>query len=350
MRDLRIGGITVGDSHRPLVIAEMSGNHNQSLDRALAIVDAAARAGAHAVKLQTYTADTMTLDLARGEFSIRDEGSLWNGRTLYDLYREASTPWEWHRPIIERCRALGLLCFSTPFDDTAVDFLETLAVPCYKIASFENVHLPLIRKVAATGKPVIMSTGMASIGELDEAVSTARAAGCTELVLLKCTSSYPANAADCNLATIPHLRGLFDCQVGVSDHTQGTGVAVAAVALGARVVEKHFTLRRADGGVDAAFSLEPEELATLVAETGRAWLALGGVAYGPTAGERGSLAFRRSLYVAVDLKAGDVLTPDNVRIIRPAHGLAPREYERVLGRRVRRDVARGTPLSWELVG
>ena len=348
-RDFVLGGRTIGPSHPPFVIAEMSGNHNQSLSRALAIVDAAADAGAHGLKLQTYTAETMTLDLADGAFRITDEKSLWSGRTLFDLYREAHTPWAWHEPIFARCRARGLVGFSTPFDDTAVDFLESLGAPAYKIASFENTDLPLIRRVARTGKPMIMSTGMAEVGELAESVAAARAAGCEDLVLLKCTSTYPSSPENTHLRTIPHLAQLFDVHVGLSDHTGGLGAAVAAVALGARMIEKHFTLARADGGVDSAFSLEPAELAALVVESGRAHQALGQVQYGPTTAERPSLAYRRSLYVARDMKAGEVFTPENLRAVRPGFGLAPKHYDALLGRRVRRDAALGTPVSWELV-
>ncbi|PSC03722.1 pseudaminic acid synthase [Alsobacter soli] len=340
----------IGCEHAPFVIAEMSGNHNHSLDRAIAIVEAAAKAGAHALKLQTYTADTMTIDAHRGEFTIKDDKSLWAGRNLYDLYKEAHTPWEWHAPIMERARLLGMAVFSTPFDESAVDFLETLDVPAYKIASFENSHIPLIRKVAATGKPLIMSTGMASIAELDEAVRAAREAGCRDLVLLKCTSTYPATPENTNLATIPHLRDLFGCQVGLSDHTMGVGASVAAVALGATVIEKHFTLSRADGGVDSAFSLEPHELAALVVETGRAHAAMGRITYGPTEAEKASLVFRRSLYVVKDMAAGEALSPENVRAIRPGLGLPPKELDRVLGLHVKAPVVRGTPLRWDLIG
>ena len=269
-----------------MVIAEMSGNHNQSLDRALAIVDAAAASGVHALKIQTYTPDTMTIDLDEREFHIGDPNSLWAGRSLYDLYGDAYTPWEWHEAIFDRARTLGLIAFSTPFDETAVDFLESLDVPCYKIASFENTDIGLIRRVASTGKPLVISTGMASVAELDETVRAAREAGCRDLVLLKCTSTYPADPANSNIRTIPHLRELFGCHVGVSDHTAGVGVAVAAVALGASVIEKHFTLRRADGGVDSAFSLEPAEMAQLVVETTRAWQAMGAISYGPTPAEQ----------------------------------------------------------------
>jgi N-acetylneuraminate synthase len=343
-----IAGRPIGPDAPPFVIAEMSGNHNQSLERALQIVDAAAASGAHALKIQTYTADSMTLDIAEGEFAIQDPKSLWHGRTLYDLYKEAATPYAWHQPIFDRCRQKGILCFSTPFDAAAVDFLESLDAPAYKIASFENVDLPLIAKAASTGKPLIISTGMATVAEIDEAVRAARAAGGRDLVLLKCTSTYPATPQNSNVRTIAHLRSLFGCEVGLSDHTMGTGVAVAAVALGATVVEKHFTLARVDGGVDSAFSLEPAEMAALVTETQRAWESLGQVSYGPTAAEQKSLQFRRSLYVVADIPAGTRLTADNVRAIRPGSGLAPKYLDQVIGRAVARDVKRGTPLSWDL--
>lgn len=328
----------------------MSGNHNQSLQRALAIVDAAADAGAHAIKLQTYTADTLTMDVRTEGFTIADEGSLWKGRNLYDLYKEAYTPWDWHGQIFARARERGLVAFSSPFDETAVDFLETLDVPAYKIASFENVHLPLIRKASATGKPLIISTGMATLEELDDAVGAARSAGCRDLVLLKCTSTYPATPENTNLLTIPDLRGRYGCEIGLSDHTMGVGVAVAAVALGASVIEKHFTLARADGGVDSAFSLEPHELEALVVETRRAATAMGQVRFGPTEAEKKSLVFRRSLYVAKDMEAGEIFTADSVRIIRPGNGLPPKEFDNVIGRRARSRIMRGTPLSWDLIG
>lgn len=350
MTGFRIGDRGIGRQHTPFVIAEMSGNHNQSLERALDLVDAAARAGAHALKLQTYTPDTMTIDLDEREFHISDPKSLWDGFSLYALYGEASTPWEWHKPIFDRARRAGLIPFSTPFDDTAVTFLEELDVPCYKIASFENTDLPLIRRVAATGKPLIMSTGMATLAELDESVRAAREAGCRDLALLKCTSTYPATAENTNILTIPHLRDLFDCEVGLSDHTMGVGVSVASVALGATLIEKHFTLLRADGGVDSAFSMEPLELAQLVLETQRAWQAMGQVGYGPTQAEQGSLRFRRSLYIVQDLKAGDVLTRENVRAIRPGLGLPTKFFEVIAGKAVKQDVKRGTALAWELVG
>jgi N-acetylneuraminate synthase len=347
---MKIRNREIGRHARPYVIAEMSGNHNQSLDRALKIVEVAAASGVQAIKLQTYTAETMTLDVHESGFIVEDQKSLWAGRQLFDLYKEAHTPWEWHGPIMERATALGVDCFSTPFDETAVDFLESLHVSAYKIASFENTDLPLIRRVARTGKPIIISTGMASLAEIDEAVRAAREAGCRDLVLLKCTSTYPATPENTNLLTIPHLREIFDCEVGLSDHTMGIGAAVAAVAFGATVIEKHFTLSRADGGVDSTFSLEPVELASLVVETERAWQALGTVKFGATEQEKRSMIFRRSLYVAQDMKAGDQLTAQNLRAVRPGFGLAPKYYDTLLGRRVSRDVKRGTPVTWELLG
>ena len=327
----------------------MSGNHNQSLERALAIVKAAADAGAHALKLQTYTPDTMTIDLDEREFHISDPKSLWAGSALYKLYGEAFTPWEWHKPIFDRARELGIVALSTPFDDTAVDFLESLNVPCYKIASFENTDLPLIRRAARTGKPLIISTGMATIAELDETVRTARESGCNDLILLKCTSTYPATAENTNILSIPHMRELFGCEVGLSDHTMGVGVSVAAVAHGATVIEKHFTLSRSDGGVDSAFSMEPAEMTQLVAETKRAWQALGRVSYGPTDAELPSLQYRRLLYVVENIKAGAVLTRANVRAIRPGLGLPPKYLEVVLGRTAKEDVKRGTALDWRII-
>jgi pseudaminic acid synthase len=346
---IRIADRCIGREYRPFVIAEMSANHNRSLDRALEIVDAVAQAGAHALKLQTYTADTMTLDLDEREFHISDPQSPWSGASLYNLYSEASIPWEWHKPIFDRARRAGLIPFSTPFDASAVEWLESLDVPCYKIASFENTDLPLIRRVAATGKPLLISTGMATMAELEDAVRAARAAGCRDLVLLKCTSTYPASPESTNLLTIPHMRERFECEVGLSDHTMGAGVAIASVALGATVIEKHLTLNRGDGGVDSSFSMEPLEMAQLVAETERAWKALGTVSYGATPAEYRSLQFRRSLYVIKDLKAGELLTEDNVRAIRPGLGLAPKFIDQILGRRAAVDIARGTPLVWNIV-
>jgi pseudaminic acid synthase len=347
--EIHLGGRLIGQGHPPFIIAEMSGNHNQSLAKALQIVDAAAEAGAHALKLQTYTAELMTLDLEAGDFFIEDPNSLWQGQSLYRLYEQAHTPWEWHKPIFERCRERGLIPFSTPFHPKAVDFLETLDVPFYKIASFENNDLPLIRYAASKGKPLIISTGMATLAELEDTVTAARESGCRDLILLKCTSTYPASPADSHLRTIPHLRQLFDCEVGLSDHTQGIGVPVAAVALGATVIEKHFTLSRAERGVDAAFSLEPHELRQLVAESERAWQALGGISYRPSEKERSSLKFRRSLYLSRDVQAGETLTEDHVRIIRPGYGLAPKYWPHVVGRTARRDAKAGTPVSWDLL-
>lgn len=348
--EIKIADKLVGRGHPPFVIAEMSGNHNQSLERALEIVEAAAKTGAHALKIQTYTPDTMTLDLDEREFHISDPKSLWAGTSLYKLYGEAYTPWEWHKPIFDRARELGIIPFSTPFDDTAVDFLESLDIPCYKIASFENTDLPLIRRVAATGKPLIISTGMATVAELDESVRAAREAGCRDLILLKCTSTYPATAENTNILTIPHLRELFGCEVGLSDHTLGVGVSVASVALGATVIEKHFTLNRADGGVDSTFSMEPTELAQLVVETERAWQALGHVSYGPADAEKRSLQFRRSLYIVQDIKAGEVLTRDNVRAIRPGFGLPTKYLDVVLGKTVKQNVKCGAAVNWEMLG
>lgn len=339
----------IGINHPPFIIAELSGNHNQNLNRALEIVERVAAAGAHALKLQTYTANTMTLDLHRDQFFIADEASLWSGKSLYQLYEEAHTPWEWHPIIFKRCEELGMVAFSTPFDETAVDFLESLNVPCYKISSFENTDIPLIRRVASTKKPLIISTGMATITELDDMVFAARDAGCEQLILLKCTSSYPAPAEQINLNTIPHLRQLFNCEVGLSDHTMGIGVAAASVALGASVIEKHVTLSRADGGVDAAFSLEPQELESLVAECKRAWQSLGNIHYGPIGNELKSLQFRRSLYVTKDLNVGEVFTKENLRAIRPGGGLSPKYLDFLLGKRVTKPVKRGTPVDWDLI-
>ena len=344
MQDIKIGEHLVGNGHKPFVIAEMSGNHNQSLDRALELVDAAAAAGAHALKLQTYTADTITM---KGAYTIDDTNSLWNGKELHDLYKMAYTPWEWHKAIFDRAKEKGMIAFSSPFDESSVDFLETLNVAVYKIASFENTHHPLLRKVAATGKPVIMSTGVATIADIDESVRVLRAAGCKEIILLKCTSTYPATPENTNLLTIPHLANLHNCIVGLSDHTMGIGASVAAVALGARVIEKHFTLRRADGGVDSAFSLEPEELKSLVEETNRAFLSMGHVQYGIQPSEEKNKLFKRSIYVSKDIKEGEILSAENLRIIRPANGLAPKFWDVIIGRKITGDLKAGTPLTWE---
>lgn len=340
----------LNNTTKPFIVAEMSGNHNQSLERALEIVEEAAKAGVHALKIQTYTADTLTLNVDSPDFIISDNESLWQSRSLYDLYKEAYTPWEWHKPIFDRAKELGMIAFSTPFDETAVDFLEELDVPLYKIASFENTDIPLIKKVASTGKPMIVSTGMATLAELDELVRTAKEAGCKDLVLLKCTSTYPATPENSNILTIPHMKQLFnDVQIGLSDHTMGIGVAVASVALGATVIEKHFTLNRADGGVDSAFSMEPAEMKALVEETERAWLSMGQVTYGPTEKEKASLKFRRSIYASKDIKAGEEFTIENIRIVRPGYGLEPKYYEQVLGRKAKSKISKGSPLSFDLI-
>lgn len=349
MSTIDIGGVPVGRDADPFVIAEISGNHHGSLDRALAIVDSLAGSGVQAVKLQTYTADTMTIDVDREEFTIQNPGSLWFGRTLHDLYSEAMTRWEWHAPIMERAREHGMLCFSSPFDRTAVDFLLGLDVPCFKIASSEIVDTPLIRYTAATGKPLIISTGMATLEEIEDAVAAAREGGCEDLILLKCTTSYPAQPEDSHLLTIPDLRERFGCEVGLSDHSLGVGVAVAAVALGAVVLEKHITLDRNDGAVDSPFSLEPPEFAQLVKETAAARVALGEVRYTPTEAEQGARGRRRSLYLVEDVAAGEVLTEQNLRSIRPGSGLAPKHWDAVLGRRVKQAATRGTPLTWDLL-
>ncbi|WP_369380988.1 pseudaminic acid synthase [Lysinibacillus fusiformis] len=346
---IKIGDREIGRHTKPFIIAEMSGNHNQSLERALHLVELAAEAGVDALKLQTYTPDTITLDVHTGEFFIQGDGNIWRGNSLYNLYKEAHTPWEWHKEIFAKAQELGLLAFSSPFDETAVDFLETLNVPAYKIASFENVDIPLIKKVARTGKPMIISTGMATAAELDEAVRAAREEGNNQIILLKCTSTYPATPANSNLVTIPHLKEMFSTEIGLSDHTMGVGVSVTAVALGATVIEKHFTTSRAEGGVDSEFSMEPHELKMLVEETKRAWQSLGNVSYGPTSAEKESAKFRRSLYIGSDLKAGDILTEQNVRNVRPGLGLPTKYYDLVIGKSIKHDVKKGTPLSWELL-
>jgi pseudaminic acid synthase len=350
LEPFHIGDLAIGPGCPPVVVAEISGNHNGSLDRALRIVDAIAEAGAQAVKLQTYTASTMTLPLKEREFFVSDPKNPWAGRSLFDLYQEAHTPWEWHEALFDRCRRHGLLAFSSPFDATAVDFLQGLNVPCFKIASFEVVDLPLIRRAAATGKPLVISTGMASEEEIADAVSAARGAGCADLVLLKCTSTYPANPRNSNLSTIPQMAARFGCPVGLSDHTLGIGVAIAATAFGACMIEKHVTLRRGEGGVDSAFSMEPEELAQLVSETTRAWQAIGEVRYGPSEDELSSLQYRRSLYVVEDVEQGALLDSRNVRAIRPGFGLPPKYLEAVLGRPAKKRIQRGTPLAWDLIG
>jgi pseudaminic acid synthase len=338
----------ISNSSSPFIIAEMSANHNNSIERALEIVRVAAESGVHAIKLQTYTADTLTIDSKKQDFLIGDQQSLWRDQYLYDLYQKAHMPWEWHTTIASKAIDMGLQWFSTPSNIDALRFLESLDCPYYKIASFEIVDLPLVKKIAQTGKPIIMSTGMATIAEIDEAVRTIRAEGNDQITLLKCTSTYPASPENSNLRTIPHLKELFGCEVGLSDHTLGIGVAVAAVALGATVIEKHFTLSRADGGVDAAFSMEPQEMKMLVEEAQRAWQALGQVHYGATEAEKKSLIYRRSLYFVKDMAAGEVITPEMIRSIRPGYGLPPKYYDVLLGKRVSKAVERGTPVSWDV--
>ncbi|MFS1704602.1 pseudaminic acid synthase [Alteromonas sp. AMM-1] len=344
---IMIGDRAIGSQQPPFIIAELSGNHSQSLDTAKAMVKAAAECGAHAIKLQTYTADSMTLDVQEKGFVIEEQDSLWHGASLYSLYQKAATPYEWHAELFSLANSLGMLAFSSPFDEHAVDFLDSLNVPCFKIASFELTDIPLIRKAASKGKPLIMSTGMATLSEIELAVNTARAAGCQDIILLKCTSTYPAEAANTNLVTIPHLRSAFGCQVGLSDHTGGIGAAVASVALGATVIEKHFVLDRNGGGVDAAFSLEPSELSALVVESQRAWQALGQVCYGGSRAEEKSKQYRRSIYASTDIKPGEAFGPDNLKIVRPAFGLAPKHWDTVQGKQATGFIAKGTALSWE---
>ena len=344
-----INGRQIGPGCAPFIIAEMSGNHNQSLERALEIVDEIAKTGADAVKIQTFTPDTMTLDLKEREFQISNEKSLWYGSSLYELYEKAHTPWEWHKAIFIRARERGLIAFSSPFDESSVEFLESLDAPCYKIASFENTDIALIEKAAATKKPLIISTGMATYSELEDTVKCASEAGCEELILLKCTSTYPADPFNTNINTIPNMQKEFGCLVGLSDHTMGIGVSIASISLGACMIEKHFTLSRADGGIDSSFSMEPHEMSQLVRESQRAYQALGTISYGPTVAEHDSIQFRRSLYIVKDLKAGELLSIDNVRAIRPGFGLPPKYLNEVCGRRLLKDVNRGTALNWDLL-
>lgn len=346
MREIKIGSRLIGDSHKPFIIAEMSGNHNQDINRALELVKAAADAGAHALKLQTYTADTMTLNVKGGLFDITDKNSLWYGKNLYELYQIAYTPWEWHKEIFEYANSLGMLAFSSPFDETAVDFLMDLDVPAFKIASFESNHFPLLKKIAKTGKPILISSGTSTLNELYEAIKFLKENGAKEIVIFKCTSTYPATPENTNLNTIPVFQSIFkDCVIGLSDHTMGIGASVAAVALGARVIEKHFTLRRADGGVDSAFSLEPEELKALVEETETAFLAMGNVQLDTQKAEKKSRQFKRSIYISKDIKAGEKLTAENIRVVRPGDGLEPKYYEEILGKVANKELKFGTPLT-----
>jgi len=346
---ITISDTDIGPEYPSFVIAEMSGNHNQSLDRAIAIVEAASKAKAHAIKLQTYTADTMTLDIVQNGFSINDPKNLWHGKSLYEIYQKAYTPWDWHKKIFDRCHELGIICFSTPFDFTAVDFLEEMDVPAYKIASFEIVDIPLLQKIAQTGKPIIMSTGMATLAEIDEAVSAIREAGGSQVALLKCNSAYPSPPDEMNLRTISHLAEAFGVPAGLSDHTLGIAVPVAAVALGACIIEKHFTLSRKDPGPDSAFSLEPSEFKEMVNAVRVAEQALGKVHYGVSEREKESLVFRRSLFVVKDVKEGEEFTEKNVRSIRPGYGLRPKYLKDVLGKRAISSVKRGTPVTWEII-
>lgn len=345
---IEIAGRKIGADHSPYVICELSGNHNGSLERCLTMVDAAADTGCDAIKIQTYTADTITLDVDRPEFKIH--GGLWDGRTLYELYEEAHTPFEWHAAIFERARQRGVTIFSSPFDETAVDLLDSLGAPAFKIASFEAVDLPLIKYAASKGKPLIISTGMANLTEMQTALDTALMAGAPGVLLLHCVSSYPATFADANVRTVPDMAARFGCPIGLSDHTPGTAASVAAVSLGACAVEKHFTLARADGGPDAAFSLEPAEFKALVDDTKNAWAALGRAHYDVLGSEATSLLFRRSLYVTADVKAGEPLTRANVRSVRPGNGLPPADLDKVLAGKAARDLTRGEPLDWSMVG
>jgi len=346
MKKIKISNKIISLEDKPFIIAEMSGNHNQSLDRAKEIIRIAAETGAHAVKLQTYTADTMTINHRGGLFDITDKNSLWYGRNLYELYEEAHTPWEWHKPLFDYANELGLIAFSTPFDETAVDFLETLNAPCYKVASFENTDHPLLKRIARTGKPVIMSTGVANLSDIVESVQVLRDNGSREIVLLKCTSTYPATPENTNLVTIPALQQIFpDCIIGLSDHTMGIGASLASVALGARVIEKHFTTNRADGGVDSAFSMEPAEMKALVIESERAFLALGGVQLTVQKAEEKNKIFKRSIYVVKGIQKGEVFTKENIRVIRPGDGLQPKFYENLIGVAAKKSLQRGSPLK-----
>ena len=338
------------NENKPFIIAEMSGNHNNSLELALKIIEAAASSGCDSLKLQTYTQDTMTLNCNKNDFIINDINSLWNGRKLYDLYKEAMTPWEWHKPLFDKCKDLGIKCFSTPFDETAVDFLEELGNPIYKIASFENTHIPLLKYVAQTGKPIIMSTGMATANDLEESINCLKKYGCKDITLLKCTSTYPSDPGNSNLLTIKDMKKRFNVKVGLSDHTLGMGVSIASIALGATVIEKHFCLSRDEGGIDSAFSMEPHEMKQLAEECNNAYQAIGEIKYGCSSEkEEKSKKFRRSIYISSDIDKGDLLKPENIKIIRPGYGLEPKYYESVIGKKSKIYLAKGTALNWELI-
>lgn len=349
IKEISISGRKIGKNHKPFIIAEMSGNHNGDLKRALQIVESAAKSGADAIKFQTYTASTMTLNIKEGEFLIDNKSSLWSGRNLYDLYEQAHTPWQWHKELFDFARKLGLIPFSSPFDASAVDFLEELGCPCYKIASFEIIDIPLIKKAASTGKPLIMSTGMAQKQEIAEALTAAQSVGCKNIILLKCTSTYPALPTNANITTIPSMSEDFSVPVGLSDHTLGIGVAIASIALGAVAIEKHFTLDRNDGGVDSAFSLEPEELKNLVVESERAWQSLGKVTYGCSRDEEKSLQYRRSLYVVEHISKGEKFSNNNIKSIRPGLGLLPKYIDEIIGKHAACDLKKGTALKREFI-
>ena len=349
MNDIKIGDFIINEKSRPFIIAEMSGNHNRSLDRALEIIDVAAECGADAIKLQTYTADTMTINHDKGLFYIDDPKSLWNGNTLYELYEKAHTPWEWHKQLFNRAKEKGIMIFSTPFDDSAVDFLETLDVPAYKIASFENKDWELLKRIAKTNKPVIMSTGASTITEISESVEVLKKNGCKDIILLKCTSTYPSSPESTNLKTISHMKDIFDCYIGLSDHTLGIGVSIASVAFGAKVIEKHFTLDRNDGGVDSDFSIEPYELKSIVTECKRAHQSLGKVNYNILKNEESSLRFKRSIYVVRDICKGDKFNKNNIRIIRPGDGMEPKYYSKIIGKESKNNLKRGTPMNWKFL-
>ena len=345
---IKLKNKTISSNHSPFIVAEMSGNHNQSKENAFKIVEAAVKSGADAIKLQTYTADTMTLNLKSKDFYISDNNSLWKGQSLSELYSKGSTPWNWHKDIIKYANKKKIICFSTPFDNSSVDFLESLNVPMYKIASFELTDIPLIKKVAKTKKPIIISTGMGSINEIEDAVNTVKQFG-NELILLKCTSTYPAKAKDSNILTIPELKKLFSCEIGLSDHTKGIGTAIAAVSHGACLIEKHFTLDRKLGGIDSKFSLEPNELKSLVIESKQAYKSLGKIFIGPTKSEELSLKYRRSLYCSKDIKKGSKISKNNIKSIRPGYGISPKYYDELLGKKVKKNIAKGTPLNWDLI-